>query len=655
VSDESIDVLLSEGRTFPPPEQFRQRALVADDSLYDQAEQDLDGFWLGHTREMVGWMQPPSIGLEWDPPHCTWFRDGRLNASHSCLDRHVEAGRGDRVAYHFVPEDPGQPHRPISYRQLLDEVCRTANALRALGIGKGDVVGIYMGMVPELPVAMLACARIGAPHVVVFGGFSAASLGERLESTGAKLVITQDEAWRKGVAIPLKAIADDAAELAPTVTGMLVLRRTGAGFSMQQGRDVWWHEAVAEQPAECPAEPVDAEHPLFYLHTSGTTAKPKAAVHTTGGYLTYATATHRWVFDIQDGDVWWCAADVGWITGHSYIVYGPLNNGATSILYEGDPMFPSPARHWQIIEHYGVTQYYTAPTLIRAFIKAGHEHPAGHDLSSLRLLGTVGEPINPEAWVWYWKQIGGGRCPIVDTWWQTETGGIMIAPLPGVTTLKPGSATRPLPGILAEVVDDNGQPVPLGRGGYLVLRRPWPGMFRTLYGDDARYVENYFGRFGPETYFAGDGARIDEDGSFWLMGRIDDVMNVSGHRLSTTELESALVEHPAVAEAAATAAPDALTGQTPLCFALLRSGYEPSDELAAELREWIGEKIGKIARPKAVILVSDLPKTRSGKIMRRLLRDIAEGHQLGDTTTLRDPAVVEEIKQKADQVLAAGR
>jgi acetyl-CoA synthetase len=655
VSDESIDVLQSEGRTFPPPEQFRQSALVADDSLYHQAEQDLDGFWLAHTREMVGWMEPPSVGLEWDAPHCTWFRDGRLNASHSCLDRHVEAGHGDRVAYHFVPEDPDQPHRPISYRQLLDEVCRTANALRALGIGQGDVVGIYMGMVPELPVAMLACARIGAPHVVVFGGFSAASLGERLESTGAKLLITQDEAWRKGAAIPLKAIADDAAELAPTVTGMLVLRRTGADVPMREGRDVWWHQAVAEQPAECPPQPVDAEHSLFYLHTSGTTAKPKAAVHSTGGYLTYAAATHRWVFDIQDGDVWWCAADVGWITGHSYIVYGPLNNGATSILYEGDPMFPGPARHWQIIEHYGITQYYTAPTLIRAFIKAGSEHPAGHDLSTLRLLGTVGEPINPEAWLWYWQQIGGGRCPIVDTWWQTETGGIMIAPLPGVTTLKPGSATRPLPGVLAEVVDDNGRPVPLGRGGYLVLRRPWPGMFRTLYGDDARYVDNYFSRFGPETYFAGDGARIDEDGSFWLMGRIDDVMNVSGHRLSTTELESALVEHPAVAEAAATAAPDALTGQTPLCFALLRSGYEPSDELAAELREWIGEKIGKIARPKAVILVTDLPKTRSGKIMRRLLRDIAEGHQLGDTTTLRDPAVVEEIKQKADQVLAAGR
>jgi acetyl-CoA synthetase len=517
------------------------------------------------------------------------------------------------------------------------------------------VVGIYMGMVPELPVAMLACARIGAPHVVVFGGFSSASLGERLEGTGARLLITQDEAWRKGAAIPLKAIADEAVDLAPTVQGMLVLRRTGADVNMREGRDHWWHDAVERQRATFDAEPVEAEHTLFCLHTSGTTAKPKAAVHTTGGYLTYASATHRWVFDIQDGDVWWCAADVGWVTGHSYIVYGPLNNGATSVLYEGDPMHPTPARHWQIIERYKVTQYYTAPTLIRAFIKAGSEHPDSHDLSSLRLLGTVGEPINPEAWVWYWKTIGGGRCPVVDTWWQTETGGIMIAPLPGVTTAKPGSATRPLPGIRADVVDDQGNPVAAGRGGYLVLRRPWPGIFRTLYDDDARYVSNYFERFGPQTYFAGDGARVDEDGCFWLLGRIDDVMNVSGHRLSTIELESALVEHPAVAEAAATAAPDALTGQTPLCFVLLRSGYEPSDQLAAELRDWIGEKIGKIARPKAVIIVSDLPKTRSGKIMRRLLRDIAEGHALGDTTTLRDPAVVEEIKQKADEVLAASR
>jgi len=443
--------------------------------------------------------------------------------------------------------------------------------------------------------------------------------------------------------------------MTPTVDRMVVLRRTGADVPMSDGRDVWWHDAVDNRSAECEAEHVEAEHMLFALHTSGTTAKPKAAVHTTGGYLTYATVTHRWIFDIKDGDTYWCAADIGWITGHSYIVYGPLNNGVTSVLYEGDPMHPAPDRHWQIIERYRVTQYYTAPTLIRAFIKAGAEHPEAHDLSSLRLLGTVGEPINPEAWVWYWKHIGGGRCPIVDTWWQTETGGILITPLPGLTTLKPGSATVPFPGIDAAVVDDQGNPVPQGKGGYLVLRRPWPGMFRTLYDDDERYVSNYFSRFGPDMYFAGDGARIDDDGCFWLLGRIDDVMNVSGHRLSTIELESALVEHPAVAEAAATAAPDPLTGQTPLCFALLRQGYEPSDELSAELREWIGEKIGKIARPKAVIIVSDLPKTRSGKIMRRLLRNIAEGEELGDTTTLRDPAVVEEIKQKADRALAASR
>ena len=557
MSDESIDVLLSEGRTFPPPREFSERALIGDTSLYDHAERDLDGFWLDQTRRLVGWFQEPETALEWQPPHCTWFRDGLLNASHSCLDRHVEAGRGDRIAYHFVPEDPDEPHRAISYSDLLEQVCRTAAALRELGIGKGDVVGIYMGMVPELPVAMLACARIGAPHVVVFGGFSSASLGERLEGTGARLLITQDEAWRKGSAIPLKAIADEAVELAPTVQGMLVLRRTGADVTMREGRDHWWHDAVERQPATFPAEPVEAEHTLFCLHTSGTTAKPKAAVHTTGGYLTYASATHRWVFDIQDGDVWWCAADVGWVTGHSYIVYGPLNNGATSVLYEGDPMHPTPARHWQIIERYKVTQYYTAPTLIRAFIKAGSEHPEAHDLSSLRLLGTVGEPINPEAWVWYWKTIGGGRCPVVDTWWQTETGGIMIAPLPGVTTAKPGSATRPLPGIRAEVVDDQGNPVAAGRGGYLVLRRPWPGMFRTLYNDDASATSATTSSASARTRTSpATGRGSTRTADFWLLGRIDDVMNVSGHRLSTIELESALVEHPAVAEAAATAAPD---------------------------------------------------------------------------------------------------
>jgi acetyl-CoA synthetase len=650
-AEAAIDVLLQERREFPPSAEFASGAVVSDPGVYERAEADLDGFWLDQTREFLTWATPPAQGLEWDPPHCTWFADGALNVSANCLDRHVEAGRGDKVAYHFVSEPEDEDDRAITYADLLADVCRFANALRGLGIGKGDVVGLYMGMVPELAVAMLACARIGAPHVVVFGGFSAEALGERLESTGAKLLVTQDEAWRKGGRVPLKVTADAAAELAPTVEHMVVLRRTGADVPMQDGRDIDWAGFVDGQADTCPAEPVEAEHMLFALHTSGTTAKPKAVVHTSGGYLTYVAVTHRWIFDVKDDDVYWCAADIGWVTGHSYIVYGPLANCTTGVLYEGDPMYPAPDRHWEIIERYGVTQYYTAPTLIRAFIKAGPDHPAGHDLSSLRLLGSVGEPINPEAWVWYWKYIGGERCPVVDTWWQTETGGIMISPLPGLVTAKPGSATRPFPGIRAEVVDEGGNPVPRGSGGYLVITRPWPGMFRTLYQDDERYVSNYFSKYGPRTYFPGDGARQDAEGDFWLLGRVDDVMNVSGHRLSTIELESTLVEHPAVAEAAATAAPDPLTGQTPLCFVLLRAGREPSDELAAELRDWIGEKIGKIARPKAVIIVDDLPKTRSGKIMRRLLKDVAEGHELGDTTTLRDPAVVEDLKRQTDAVL----
>jgi acetyl-CoA synthetase len=653
-AETAIDVLLQEKREFLPSPEFVRDAVVSDASIYDEADRDLDAFWLGRTTEFLQWATPPAAGLEWDPPHCTWFADGRLNVSANCLDRHVEAGKGGKVAFHFVPEPEDDQDRAITYAELLADVCRFANGLRSLGIGKGDVVGLYMGMVPELAVAMLACARIGAPHVVVFGGFSAEALGERLESTGAKLLVTQDEAWRKGGRVPLKTTADEAAKLAPTVAHMVVLRRTGADVPMQAGRDHDWADFVSGQADTCPAEPMEAEHMLFALHTSGTTAKPKAVVHTSGGYLTYVAVTHRWIFDVRDDDVYWCAADIGWVTGHSYIVYGPLANGTTSVLYEGDPMFPGPERHWQIIERYGVNQYYTAPTLIRAFIKAGPQHPEAHDLSSLRLLGSVGEPINPEAWVWYWKYVGGERCPIVDTWWQTETGGILITPLPGLVTTKPGSATRPFPGIRAAVVDDQGDPVTPGSGGYLVITRPWPGMFRTLYQDDERYVSTYFSRFGKHIYFPGDGARQDPEGYFWLLGRVDDVMNVSGHRLSTIELESTLVEHPAVAEAAATAAPDALTGQTPLCFVLLRAGREPSDELAAELREWIGQKIGKIARPKAVIIVDDLPKTRSGKIMRRLLKDVAEGHALGDTTTLRDPAVVEDLKRKADAVLRAG-
>jgi acetyl-CoA synthetase len=651
----SIDVLLEEGRTFPPAPEFTAQALISDESVYQRAAQDLEGFWLDIARETLDWDTPPSESLKWDPPHCTWFADGRLNVSANCLDRHVAAGYGGKVAYHYVPEPEDESPRDITYSDMLEQVSQFAGALTELGVGKGDVVGIYMGMVPELPVAMLACARIGAPHVVVFGGFSAESLGERLASTEAKVLVTQDEALRKGSRVPLKQIADQALALAPTVKHTVVLRRTGADVAFAEGRDHWWHDVIDGKDTSFPAEPMEAEHMLYALHTSGTTAKPKAAVHTSGGYLTYVSTTHRWIFDVHDDDVYWCAADIGWVTGHSYIVYGPLANRTTSVLYEGDPMYPDAGRHWDIIQRYGVRQYYTAPTLIRAFIKSGSEFPESRDLSSLKLLGTVGEPINPEAWVWYWKYIGGGRCPIVDTWWQTETGGILITPLPGVVTAKPGSATRPFPGVEAAVVDDHGKPVEQGRGGYLVIKRPWPGMFRTLYKDDDRYVSNYFSRFDERTYFPGDGARQDDDGDFWLLGRVDDVMNVSGHRLSTIELESALVEHPAVAEAAATAAPDKLTGQTPLCFALLRGGYERSDELEAELREWIGEKIGKIARPKAVIIVDDLPKTRSGKIMRRLLRDIAEGHDLGDTTTLRDPAVVDDLKTRADAVLGNTR
>jgi acetyl-CoA synthetase len=633
----AIEVLVRENRTFPPPDEFAKRALVSDDSVYRQADEDFEAFWLERARELVEWFKEPTQSLDWDPPHCTWFADGELNVSYNCLDKQVNAGRGDQVAYHYVPEPTDEEPRSITFEELRDEVCRVANALRKLGVEKGDRVGIYMGMVPELPIAMLACARIGAPHVVVFGGFSADSLGERLESTGASLLITQDEGWRKGGKIPLKRTADEAVKQAPSVERVLVLRRTGDEVPFDAERDVWWHDAVEGEDAECEPERCNAEDILFLLHTSGTTAKPKAAQHTSGGYLTYVSCTHKWIFDIQDGDVWWCAADVGWITGHSYIVYGPLNNGATSVLYEGDPAYPAIDRHWEIVERYGVTQYYTAPTLIRAFIKAGPEHPEGHDLSSLRLLGTVGEPINPEAWVWYWKYVGGERCPIVDTWWQTENGGILITPLPALTTLKPGSATVPFPGIQPDIVDEQGNSVPQGQGGYLVLKRPWPGIFRTLWNDDERYVSNYFSKYGPEVYFAGDGAKQDDDGYFWLLGRIDDVMNVSGHRLSTIEIESALVAHEAVAEAAAAAAPDDFTGQTPLCFVVLRGGREPSDELAKELREWVGEQIGKIARPKAIIFGADLPKTRSGKIMRRLLKDIAEGGELGDTTTLRDP------------------
>jgi acetyl-CoA synthetase len=646
----AIEALLDEQRTFPPPQEFTAGAVIQDDDVYKRADEDPEGFWRDLAGDFIGWLKEPTQGLEWDPPHCTWFADGELNVAWNCLDRHVEAGRGDRVAYHWVGEPAGES-ADLTYTEMLREVSWLANGLRKLGVAKGDRVGIYMGMVPELPIAMLACARIGAPHVVVFGGFSSESLAERLRDSGAKLLITQDEGWRKGGKVPLKENADAAAEAAPSVERLVVYRRTGDSVPWNDGRDLWWHEVVAEEPDECEPERMGAEDTLFLLHTSGTTAKPKGVQHTSAGYLLHAAVTHKWIFDIHDETIWWCAADVGWVTGHSYIVYGPLANGTTSVLYEGDPAYPDWDRHWDIVERYKVSSYYTAPTLIRSFVKMGEDYPARHDLSSLRLLGTVGEPINPEAWVWYWKVIGQERCPVVDTWWQTETGGILISPLPGVTTLKPGSATVPFPGIKPAILDEQGDPVAPGQGGFLTVKHPWPGMFRTLWEDDERYVENYFSKYGSDTYFTGDGAKQDADGYFWLMGRIDDVINVAGHRLSTTEIESTLVEHEAVAEAATCGAYDPDRGQRIVCFVLLKSGYEPSDELAEELRQFVAAKIGKIARPAAVLFGDDLPKTRSGKIMRRLLKDIAEGHELGDTTTLRDAAVVDDLKQKADTAL----
>ena len=646
----AIEALLDEQRTFPPPQEFTAGAIIQDDDVYKRADEDPEGFWRDLAGEFIGWLKEPTKGLEWDPPHCTWFADGELNVAWNCLDRHVDAGRGDRVAYHWVGEPAGES-ADLTYTEMLREVSRLANGLRKLGVAKGDRVGIYMGMVPELPVAMLACARIGAPHVVVFGGFSSESLAERLRDSGAKLLITQDEGWRKGGKVPLKENADAAAEAAPSVERLVVYRRTGDSVPWNDGRDLWWHEVIADEPDECEPERMGAEDTLFLLHTSGTTAKPKGVQHTSAGYLLHAAVTHKWIFDIHDETIWWCAADVGWVTGHSYIVYGPLANGTTSVLYEGDPAYPDWDRHWEIVERYKVSSYYTAPTLIRSFVKMGEDYPARHDLSSLRLLGTVGEPINPEAWVWYWKVIGQERCPVVDTWWQTETGGILISPLPGVTTLKPGSATVPFPGIKPAILDEQGDPVAQGQGGFLTVKHPWPGMFRTLWEDDERYVENYFSKYGSDTYFTGDGAKQDADGYFWLMGRIDDVINVAGHRLSTTEIESTLVEHEAVAEAATCGAYDPDRGQRIVCFVLLKSGYEPSDELAEELRQFVAAKIGKIARPAAVLFGDDLPKTRSGKIMRRLLKDIAEGHELGDTTTLRDAAVVDDLKQKADAAL----
>jgi acetyl-CoA synthetase len=640
----TIEAWYSEERRFPPPDEFKKDALVIDTSLYDEADQDYEGFWAREAAELLDWAQDWETILEWDLPYAKWFVAGKLNVAHNCLDRHVDAGHGDRVAYHWEGE-PGD-RRAITYAELRDEVARFANVLKSLGVEKGDRVAIYLPMIPELPVAMLACARIGAPHSVVFGGFSADALRNRINDAEARVLVTADGGWRRGKPVPLKANADEALGDTPTVEHVVVVRRTEDDVDMADGRDRWYHDLMADASADCPAEPMDSEDLLYLLYTSGTTAKPKGIMHTTGGYLTQVAFTHKYVFDLHpETDVYWCAADIGWVTGHSYIVYGPLANGATSVMYEGAPDQPDKDRLWEIAEHYGVTILYTAPTAIRAFMKWGTRFPEAHDLSSLRVLGSVGEPINPEAWMWYHIHIGGGRCPVVDTWWQTETGSIMISPLPGATTLRPGSATFPLPGIGAEVVDENGKTVEQG-GGYLVLTRPWPAMLRGIYGDAERYQETYWSRFEGR-YFAGDGARVDDDGYFWLMGRVDDVMNISGHRVSTAEVESALVDHPSVAEAAVVGTKDEDTGQAIIAYVILRSEAEPDEQLGQTLREHVAKRIGKVARPKTVIVTDDLPKTRSGKIMRRLLRDVAEGRDLGDTTTLADAGVVEEIKQKA--------
>jgi acetyl-CoA synthetase len=631
--------------TFDPPADFREHARVADDEPYREAERDPEGFWLERARELA-WFREPSESLDdSDPPFYRWFADGTLNASYNCLDRHVEAGSGDRVAFHWRGEEGEQ--EDWTYADLLRDVQRLAGGLKARGIGRGDVVGIYLPMIPEVVVAMLACARIGAPHNVVFGGFAPQSVAERMRVSEAKALITADGARRKGQTSPVKAKVDE--EGIGDLTHMetiVVVRRTGVECELEEGRDVAYDELLAGGDDECPAEELEAEHPLYILYTSGSTASPKGILHTTGGYLTGVAWTTKVVFDVRpEEDVFWCAADVGWVTGHSYIVYGPLLNGLTSVMWEGGPDYPNKDIWWELVERYGVTTLYTAPTAIRAFMKWGVEYPERHDLSSLRLLGTVGEPINPKAWAWYHKVIGGERCPIVDTWWQTETGAIMISPLPGLTPTKPGSATLPLPGIDAAVLDEDGEEIEEGQG-YLVLRRPWPAMLRTLYREEDRYVDTYFERFGRETYLVGDAAHRDEDGYFWVVGRIDDVINVSGHRMSTAEIESAIVSYDYVAESAVIGQEDEDTGQAVTAFVTLEGDAEADESTEQAIREHVAQRIGKVARPKRIIWADDLPKTRSGKIMRRLLRDIAEGNELGDVSTLREPGVMDDLAQK---------
>jgi len=643
---DQLDTLLTEDRRFPPPPEFA-RGAVATALTYQSAESDRLAFWETEARRL-DWSTPWRDVLDWQLPHAKWFVGGKLNASVNCLDRHLGGARRNQAALIWEGE-PGDS-KVLTYWELHREVCRAANALRRLGVGRGDRVAIYLPMIPEAVIAMLACARIGAIHSVVFGGFSSDSLRDRINDADAICLITADGGYRRGGVVQLKRMADQALAECPSIRHVMVVHRGGGAIDpttcpMVEGRDHWWHRLLDAEPGKAPAEAMDAEDLLFILYTSGTTGSPKGIVHTTGGYLVQAAATTRLVFDLKDDDVFWCTADVGWVTGHSYVVYGPLANGATVLMYEGAPDWPERDRFWDLVEKYGVTVLYTAPTAIRAFMKWGDEHPARHDLSTLRLLGSVGEPINPEAWMWYHRHIGGGRCPIVDTWWQTETGGIMITPLPGVVTTTPGSATVPFPGIEVELVDGDGVPVEGAGGGFLTITSPWPGMLRTIYGDDARYQETYWSRF-PGRYFAGDGAKRDAGGYWWILGRVDDVLNVAGHRIGTMEVESALVDHPAVAEAAVVGKAHDLKGQAIAAFVTVREGQRPSSALRDELREHVARKIGAIAKPDDILFAADLPKTRSGKIMRRLLRDIAEGRTLGDTTTLADPKVVAKLKEE---------
>jgi len=637
--------VMKETRLFPPPPEFSAKARIKSMEQYrdmwERAKNDPEGFW-GEYAQELHWFKPYEKVLEWNEPFATWFKNGQTNISYNCLDAHLTTWRRNKVAYIWEGE-PGDV-RVLTYEMLHREVCKFANVLKSLGIKQGDRVSIYMPMVPELPIAMLACARIGAIHSVVFGGFAAEALAERNNDAQARMVITADGGWRRGKIVPLKENVDAALEKSPSVEKCIVVKRTGQDIKMVEGRDFWWHDLMAKASADCPAEPMDSEAPLFLLYTSGSTGKPKGVKHTTAGYNLYAKKTMEWVFDIRDEDVYWCTADIGWVTGHTYIVYGPLTAGATSIMYEGAPNWPAEDRWWDIIERYRVNILYTAPTAIRTFIKWGDEHVEKHDLSSLRLLGSVGEGINPEAWIWYYEKIGGNRCPIVDTWWQTETGGIMISPLPGCTPLKPGSATLPLPGIVPEVVAEDGKPVPTGTGGWLVITKPWPGMLRGIWGDDERYKRQYWSDI-PHKYLAGDNARIDEDGYVWIMGRIDDVLNVSGHRLSTIEVESALVSHPAVAEAAAVGRPHEVKGEAICAFVTLAEGFEPSEQLRQELKNHVRKEIGALAVPDDIRFTTSLPKTRSGKIMRRLLRDIAAGREtVGDTSTLEDYSVLARLR-----------